>query len=152
MAPGVEIKGLSEFRRELKAMGPEFPKELRVIHKDIADRVAADARSVASGMSRLQASAAPMIRGYATQREARVGFPGGTKAGAAFWGMRRHSGWYAGKPGPPQAPKWVGAGWEPGVAGQGPYAINDALARKVPDIVLRFERMIEDLAARAFPD
>lgn len=46
MADGakVEIKGLRDFRRELKRLGPEWPKELRQANKDAAELVAVDAR------------------------------------------------------------------------------------------------------------
>jgi hypothetical protein len=44
MADRVEVVGLREFRRELKRIGPQWPKELRQANKDAAELVAAEAR------------------------------------------------------------------------------------------------------------
>lgn len=151
----IEVKGLREFRRELKAASADLPKEMRKAQKGIADEVADRAQGVAGGMGGIQAKAAGSIRGYATQTQASVGFPSGGIAGAAFWGTLRHTGWYAAARyagGPPNNPRWVGNSWEPGVAGQGPYAINDALADFLPELDERYLDMIDDLTARAFPD
>jgi hypothetical protein len=151
----VEVKGLKDFRRELKAASSDMPKALRKAQKEIADDVADQARSVASGMGGVQAKAAGSIKGYASQTQASVGFPSGGIAGAAFWGTLRHTGWYAAARyagSPPNTPKWVGNSWEPGVAGQGPYAINDALADFLPELDDRYLDMIEDLTSKAFPD
>lgn len=151
----VEVKGLKDFRRELKAVSADLPKELRRLQKDIADDVASRAQGIAGGMGGVQAKAAGSIRGYATASQASVGFPAGGIAGAAFWGMKRRTGWYAAprySGSPRQHPLWVGAGWEPGVRGQGPYALNDALADEADTLLERYADMIEGLASRAFPD
>jgi hypothetical protein len=155
MAASVEIKGLRDFRRELKAVSTDLPRELRRLQKDIADDVANDAQGIAASMGGVQAKAAGDIRGYARADQASVGFPSGGIAGAAFWGTLRHTGWYAAARyanSPPQHPEWVGNSWEPGERGQGPYAINDALADMLPDLDDRYLDMIEDLAHAAFPD
>lgn len=154
-APGFEVRGLKDFRRELKAASADLPKALRSAQKEIADEVADRAQSQASGMGGIQAKAAGSIRGYATPVQASIGFPSGGVAGAAFWGTLRRTGWYAAARyagGPPNTPRWVGASWEPGVAGQGPYAINDALAAFLPELDERYLTMIEDLASKAFPN
>jgi hypothetical protein len=151
----VEVKGLKDFRRELKAASSGMPKALRKAQKEIADDVAAGSQLAAFAMGGLQAKAAGSIKGYASQTQASVGFPSGGIAGAAFWGTLRHTGWYAAARyagGRPNNPKWVGNSWEPGVAGQGPYAINDALADFLPDLDDRYLDMLEDLASKAFPD
>lgn len=156
MAPAIEVKGLKEFRKELKAIDAQWPKELRKVHKAIADKVAEGARGRASGGNALQASQAGQIRGYATQTESKIGFPGKSKAGAAFWGIKYHKGWYGWRKydnsATRQAPEWVGANWEPGVSGQGPYFINDAIADMSEEIIDEFNTMIDDLVAKAFPD
>lgn len=151
----VEVKGLKDFRRELKVVSSDLPKELRKAQKGIADDVASRAQGRASGLGGEAAKGASLIRGYATQTQASVGFPAGTVAGAAFWGTLRRTGWYAAARyagSTRQHPKWVGNSWEPGVAGQGPYAINDALADFLPELDDRYLDMIEHLAAKAFPD
>lgn len=152
----IEIKGLSEFRKELKAIGPQWPKAMQKLQKELAADAAERAQGVASGMGGIYAKAAGNIRGYATATQASVGFPGGGIAGAAYWGMLRHTGWYAaaryrassGR----QHPAWIGASWEPAVAGQGPHAINDALAQMLPEIEDRYLAMIDEISRRAFPD
>lgn len=153
--PAVGIPGLRDFRRELKAAGPQFPKAMRTANKQIADEVAVVARGRASGMGGVQAKAASKIKGYATPVQASIGFPAGSIAGAAFWGMKRHTGWYAAaryRGSPPQHPRWVGSSWEPGVAGQGPYAINDAIAQSTERILSAFGDAIDDVTRQAFPD
>jgi hypothetical protein len=155
MAKAIEVKGLKEFRKELKGVSSEMPKALRLWHKDIADSVAARARGTASGMGGVQAKAAGSIKGYATQTQASIGFPSGGIAGAAYWGMKRHTGWYAAarySGSRRQHPVWIGASWEPAVAGQGPYAINDTLAEMLPEIDDKYLDGIEALARSAFPD
>lgn len=154
----VEVKGLTEFRRELRRMSAEFPKEMRRTQKDIADDVAERARGLASGYGRLQAHAAPAIRSYATQVQASVGFTTGGSypmASVAFWGAMRHTGWYAKARyahSTRQHPPWVGNSWDVGVRGQGPRAINPAIADMLPEIDERYLKMIDELAKRAFPD
>lgn len=153
--PAVEIRGLKDFRRDLKAVGTEFPKALRVAHKKIADDVAEAARGKAAAMGGVRAKAASKIKGYATPVQASVGFPAGGIAGAAFWGTKRHTGWYAARRyagSPPQHPPWVGNSWEPGVAGQGPYAINAAIADSLEKITGAFGEAITDISKQAFPD
>jgi hypothetical protein len=152
----VEVKGLKDFRRELKELENGMEKELRVFHKSLGDELADKARSIASGMGGVRAKTAGAIKGYATQLQASVGFaPGGRypAASVAFWGAKRHTGWYAHiNSSVPQHPKWVGNSWEPGVHGQGPYAINDAVADAAHDLADRYGRFVDDLTARAFPD
>lgn len=158
MARAVEVKGLKDFRRELRRVDAGFPKELRRVQKTIADDVADRARSIASGMGGVQAKAAGAIKGYATATQASVGIAGGKSApyaSVAFWGALKRTGWYGhihSPGGRRQHPVWVGNSWEPGVSGQGPYAINDAVADKLTDIDDSYLDMIEQLAASAFPD
>lgn len=151
----VEIEGLKEFRKDLKALGPEWPKALRKQYKEISDHVAVRASSRASALGGVHAKAAPKIKGYATAANASVGVASGGVASVGVWGAKKHTGWYA-KPwfveSPPQHPKWVGNSWEPGVAGQGPYAVNDAIAAELPYIEEAFGAVIDDVTERAFPD
>lgn len=157
---GADIVGLKEFRRELRALGAEWPKELRKVHKTIADEGADRARSVARGMGGQQAKYAGAIKGTANQREARIGVLGGGRnagANAAFWGAKRRSGWYGWRryidtDGRPQFKPWVGNAWTAASHTGGPYAINSALAQYVPRLLGRYEEMIDELARRAFPE
>jgi hypothetical protein len=151
-----EIRGLRDFRRELKAIGPEWPRELRKVNKEISTRAAGWARARATAHGGAQAKFADRIRGYANQRAARVGIAtGNTGAGPTFWGAKRHTGWYDRaryNDSPPQHPPWVGNSWDAAVHGQGPYALNPALADHVDDIVDEYGDMLDELAHRAFPE
>lgn len=154
---GAELRGFTEFRKELKALGPEWPKELRKVYKATSDRAANWARAKARAMGGVQEKFAGAIRGYANQRSARVGVNTGPRSGAgpAFWGAKRHTGWYAkGRyhDSTPQHPPWVGNSWDAAVHGQGPYAINAALADHLDDVVDEFAEMVDDLTHRAFPE
>jgi hypothetical protein len=149
----VDVHGLPEFRRELKVLDGNWPKELRKVHKKIADEAARRSRGVAGGMGGVQGKAAGTIKGQATQKNARISTSG--IGHVAFWGAKKHTGWYAGgqyrvSTGR-QHPQWVGNSWE--VAGPGgPYAINPALRSYMPSMLDEYAEMIDDLARRAFPN
>lgn len=155
---GVEIRGLAEFRRALRDADGDWPKELTKAHKEIGDLGARYAREKAAAMGGVQARAKSAIGGKGTQTEARIGvFPSGVDrmANVAFFGAKRHTGWYADPRyagSPAQHPKWVGDGWEPAVSGQGPYAINDALAEHLDEILDEYDKAIARIAAAAFPE
>lgn len=157
MAVPVEVQGMAEFRRALRAMGPEWTRELTKVHRTVALKVAAGAQSRAASMGGVHRRAAPAIKGYANKMNARVGVSPGAKtrmANVALWGAKRHTGWYANarySDGPAQHPAWVGNTWDVGVPGGGPYAINATVAAMTPTIIADFERMIDELARRAFP-
>ena len=156
MAPAVEVRGLKDFRRDLRDLG--WSKELRLVHKKLADDIAEKARSAASSMGGVQAKAAAAIKGRATQSSAKVGISPGARypmANAAFWGAKRRSGWYARaryqKSQAQQLPTWVGNTWDVGGSG-GPYAINPTIKQYLPDIIDHYDEMLDDLTKRAFPD
>lgn len=76
-------------------------------------------------------------------------------ANVAFWGAKKRTGWYAARRyahSTRQHPSWVGNTWEAAVAGQGPYAINAALAAELQRFLGLYGQMIDDLAHRAFPE
>lgn len=151
----VTVRGIKEFRRELRRLHGEWPRALRDVHKEIADHGAKLAQGYARGMGGVQAKAAAAIKGYANQREARIGVSAGKTypmANVAFWGAKRHTGWYAGIAGPAQHPPWVGNSWDVAVVGEGPYAINPALAAYLPELMEMVGDRLEQLARAAFPD
>lgn len=154
-AAGAAVVGLKDFRADLKAMDPEWPKELRKVHKKIADTGARYARAVAAGMGGVQAKAAGRISGRATQSQARVSTGGGI-GNVAFWGAKKHTGWFAqsqyAESKAQQHPEWIGNTWDVAEFGQGPYAINPALAAHLPELLDDYLKMIDDLSRRAFPD
>jgi hypothetical protein len=160
MAAPIEVHGLKELRAALKDLGPQWGRELSKIHRQIAKDVAARAQDRARGMGRQQRANAGAIKGSGTASAASVRVKPTSKypaANPAFWGQIKRSGWYAAKwaeshTGKPQSLPWVGNNWEAGVHGQGPYAVNDAVADRVPQIMDAYVEMIDDLTARAFPD
>lgn len=154
-----EVKGLKEFRAALRELPGEWKRELADINKRVSDEAAQWARAEASNGTRMQRAAADAIVGAGTAARAAVSVAPGTAdpfANAAFWGARRRTGWYAGQQYRQsvgrQFPAWVGAGWAPAVEGQGPYAINPALARHQDDLINEWGDAFEHLASRAFPD
>lgn len=156
----IQVQGLSEFRKELKALGKEWPKQLTKVHKEVAKLATDAARSAAAGGTRQQRAAATGLRARATVAGATVGVNAGARtpfANVAFWGMKGRSGWYAneahkGTPGKPQGPPWIGNTWQVGVAGQGPYAINAAIAKVAPQLLEELGKGVDELTRRAFPD
>lgn len=156
--PAVTIRGLPEFRRALRGINKEWPKELRKVHKKIATDAQKWAQAEAAGMGGIQSAAAKAIKAKATQSRAAVGVSGGKRVpygAVAFWGVKKRLGWFARRrySGESQhLPKWVGNTWDAAVHGQGPYAINDALADHMGDLLDDYGRMLDELTFRAFPD
>lgn len=155
---GAQIVGLKELGSDLRELGGEWARALRSIHKVVADEGANQAQRDARGMGGVQAHYAKAIKAYASERDARVGIrTSGDNAGAsvAFWGAEKRTGWYAkgryADSPTPQHPAWVGNSWDVAVAGEGPYAINSALARYLPYLLEDYERMIDELTKKAFP-
>ena len=156
----IEITGLREFRKALKAVGPEFPKQLTKANRDVAKIAERVSQSSARSMGGIQARAASAIKGSANARSARIQIkPSKGKrnptamANVAFWGAKKRTGWYRTKPqGKPQHPEWVGSNWEVADLNSGPYAINAALARHLDDIVAAHRAALDRLAEAAFPN
>ncbi len=74
-------------------------------------------------------------------------------ANAAFWGAKQdHTGWNAGNRGQPNQPEWVGNSWDVGVKGQGPYALNEAIATHLDSYLEEMWDGIDRVVAQAFPD
>ena len=148
MASGeVRIENLKELRKELKKLENARPwlKEMTATNRAIAQDVAGWSRAAASAMGGQQAHFADALFGRATQIQARVEIAGErtpkgkVRANPAFWGRNSQG-------------NWIGASWDVGVSGEGPYAINETIARRYVEIEARMRRLIDDLAGRAFPD
>lgn len=153
---GFRLLGLANFDRSLAQIPREWAKVEREVLKTIADEGARRAQAKARGLGGVQAKSAKAIRGTVARGEARIGVTAGRgvpMAAAAFWGAKRHTGWYA-KPqyrnGPAQHDPWVGNGWDVAVAGTGPYAINDALAEYLPELLDDFREGLDDAFDPAF--
>lgn len=153
--PAVKVPELDSWRRNLaRANNPAayrraFQKEERLI----AVKVATLARSNAVAHGGSAKHFANTITGSATRDGARVGLRGG-KANAAFWGAKKHTGWYAKgrySHSPKQHPEWVGSSWIAGGPG-GPIAINPAVAELSPLIPGWYGEAIEKVNAMTFPN
>ena len=156
----VDIK---QFRKALKGIGPEWPKELAQVHREIGKIGERVSQTEARRMGGVQRKAAAAIRGRGNQRDARIAIkPSNSKrnptamANAAFWGAKKRTGWYAaGKfagSTSQQHPEWVGNTWDVADKNGGPYAINVALARHLDDIQAAYTASIGRLVSRAFPN
>lgn len=145
------MRGLPEFRRELKAVDKAFGKELRQVHLKVARLVADRAKAAAPARAR------KAIRARATQRSASIEMVNNpADALGILWGMRRRSGWYGARryrqSSGRQFRPWVGNQWDPGETGGQPYYVGPAINASVDEVVELFGDGIEKLAARAFPD
>lgn len=174
-----DASDLDQFGKDLADAQRRLGAERKKNHRSVAEFVARGAQSKASGWPERQvAHFAGAIRPRATTRSARVAVNAGSKrnagALAAIWGMKvEHTGWMAGWVGPGKgksgpsyinprkaagyanSPRntlpWVGQSWEVGQKGQGPRAINDAIAdgqERIDDLYLRGN---ESAWSRAFP-
>lgn len=154
----VRVVGLAEFRAALRKIGPEWSRSLRNVYKTVADEAVNQAQGEARSMGGIQARAAGALKARADPGGAYIGVRPSSStpmANPAFWGAKRHTGWYARtrfEHSKPQFPRWVGNSWDVAERGTGPYAINDALARYMPYLLEDFARMIDELAGKAFPE
>jgi hypothetical protein len=151
----VSVAGLKELRRDLKALGPQWGRELSKVHREIAKDVQGKAQSTARGMGRQQSREAGAIKASGTQSAAALSVVQSSRypfANVAFWGKIKRTGWYAGGHGRAQSLPWVGNTWQVGVKGEGPYALNEAVADRLPQIMHNYEQMLDALMHRAFPE
>lgn len=151
MAGYVDVLGLKQLRKSLKGLENEreWAKALSGMNRDLARDVAGWSNSAAAAMGGQQAHFAGAFRGYATATAARVEIAGARsprgkfRAAPAFWGRKSHQ--FKGKP-------WIGASWDVGVSGEGPYALNDTIARRSVEIDARIKKTIDEITGGAFGD
>jgi hypothetical protein len=140
----IEAKGMREFRRALKDAGKEWPKELRAAQRDLVKPIETAARARADAYGGVRRKAKNAIRASAGARQTAVGITIGTNrypfSSGAFFGAKRY----------PQFSGWVGNDWEAGAHGEGPYAINDAVADHTDRIIETYGEMVDRVARRAF--
>jgi hypothetical protein len=89
---GVNVEGLAELRRALRAVSDSAPRELSAAGKEIAEFVASDARSAASGLGGVAAKVAPSISARASAGGGAIGLGGSSypmALGAEFGGRGR---------------------------------------------------------------
>lgn len=149
----VQAVGLREWRKELKALedGRALTLEFARENRAIAKKAASWAQDEANSMGGPFAHFAKMIKGKGGAAGAKIGID--PTANAVFWGAKKRTGWNARNPqSKQQFPDWVGASWDTAVKGQGPYAINPALADHLDDIAEMYGDAIDRIAKKAFPD
>lgn len=96
MVAKIEITGLREFQRSLRAMDATLPKQLRLALNEASDEVIDYA---APRFPRKSGRAAASLKARSSQREARVGL-GGRRAAYAPWLVYGGQGRIKGRPAP----------------------------------------------------
>ncbi len=137
MADRIEVTGLKELRRELKAVDAAFPKQLQQANKKAAELVAEGTRAAFNSMAGSAPKVAPKVAALAQQTRAQVRVGGGSGVGAEvamgnLWGSKRFK----------QFPPPVAGG----------YALYPTIAARTDEIVEAYADEIDDLLKRAFPD
>lgn len=135
----VQVRGLDDFRKELRSLGGTFPKELGRLHKQAAEVTASVARAKALAMGSVQAKAAPDIKTAAAQRTAKLVIDATRHPYAigAFTGSRRFK----------QFPTYEGPEIEQGKG----VAVGPAIVQTEDEMLQVYGDGLERLAARAFP-
>lgn len=150
----LEVRGLKEFRKELRQLadGKTWTKMLGQEQRDLAKVAAGWAKSDAAGLGGPFRRFAGAIAGRGGATGARISIK--PEANATFWGAKKRTGArnIVRGDGRPQHPEWVGASWDVAVAGQGPYAINSALASHLDDIERMYGDGIDRVVKAAFPN
>lgn len=147
----VEIKGLKNFRTELKRIDSELPKELRKVNLAAAKLVAEGTRSSFASRPGVTSAVAASVKALAGQKSASVRIGGAGKAEAALgheFGGGKYS---AGRPSPAgghttQFPAWRGSGGDAG------YSLFPTLRESTDELVEMYGDALMDVADRAFPD
>jgi hypothetical protein len=137
-----------------KGFGAELAKEFRKANLWLAGQVSSEARGRAAQGEAIERKAANSIKARATGRGARIEVTTGTKRKAvamgpvAFWGAKRFTGWMAGRADPVdptvrQHRPWVGADWQVGKRGEGPYVLNETIGDIVPDVIEEYWERVD---------
>ena len=139
----VNVEGLKQFRKELRSVGSQFPKELRLANKAAASVVLPEAkrragqsrRNLAGGTARVGSRGVASIRILASQSKAQIA-AGGARVpwmGGSNYGS---SGRYR------QFPAKSKDG----------YILWPAALDKRPQVVDTYDKMVISLARQAFPN
>lgn len=133
----VQVTGLPELSRALKAIGPDAQKELRDASKRVATFVANDARSAAQSIGGVAAHVAPSIKPVGGVSGAGVAMGGAAypMAGGAEFGSLRFK----------QFKPWRGNGSDAG------YFLYPSIRRDADRIQTEFTDAVDDIIKRRFP-
>lgn len=134
----VKIEGLRELAKALKEIGPDFPREMRKVNKDVAGGVAEHAQHNALGLGGVAAHAAPSLTSNGGVNSAAVALGGMAHpeaGGAEFGGGRR--------PTTQQFKPWRGSGSSAG------YFLYPAIREDADEIYDDYLEALDNLVKRA---
>ena len=145
------VKGLDDFRRDLRKVDKRLPKALQVAHKKVAQRVAEKAKPAVAGLPSPGGSRAVSgIRGNASQKAARITLLGSNPTiRANVFGTLSHKVWghHVSGRGPWQP--WIGNQWTP----EQLYGLGPVIKEAADGFALdEYADAIMDALKVAFPD
>lgn len=134
----VQVHGLPELSKALKAIGPDAQKELREASKRVATFVANDARAAAYSIGGVAAHVAPSIKPVGGVSGAGVALGGASypMAGGAEFGSLRFK----------QFKPWRGSSSDAG------YFVYPAIRQDADRIQTEFTDAVDDIIKRRFPE
>ncbi len=138
---GVRIEGAKECRAALKAVDAELPRALKVGYKEIADKVATDARASFAARGGVAPKVASTVRALAQQSGASVAMGDSAhpySMGAEFGGRR--------SPTTQQFQPWRGSGANAG------YSLFPAIRTGRDHMEQQLGELFDTLMRKAFPD
>lgn len=141
-SPGgrIDVEGLRDLQRELRAVDAAFPRELRVANKEAAEIVAKGTRAKFESMGGSAPKVAPTVKALAQQRNASVKIGGGSSVGGQV-AMGNEFGSVEFK----QFPSWRGNSTGAG------YALWPTIRETREEVIDFYGDAIDRLARKAFP-
>lgn len=134
----IEVQGLRDLQRELRAVDKGWPKELRLANKRAAELVADATRSSFGRRPGVAPRVAPSVKALAQQRSASVRIGGARypfALGSEFGSVRFE-----------QFPAWSGNG--PGAG----YSLYETIRGRREEVIDTYAEAVDRLARKAFPN
>lgn len=145
------VKGLDDFRRDLRRVDKNLPKALQKAHKKVAEQVAEKAKPAVKGLpSPGGGRAVSGIRGNATQKAARITLLGSNPTiRANVFGTLSHKVWGRNVTGSGPWQPWLGNTWQP----EDLYGIGPVIKDTADNFALdEYADAIMEAFKVAFPD
>lgn len=145
----IEVEGLGQYRRDLRQVSTEFPRELRKLNKSAAELIVDEARGRAQSIGGVAAHVAPSLKAQAQGTSAAVKLGGNRypMAGGAEFGAGRNTnrqtrrgpvrGWN-------QFDSWTGNSSDAG------YFLYPSIRARQDDVIELYAEGLEQIAERAF--